>query len=207
MRILAVLLLAAAGASELAAQRPRPAVGAHVGYSRSDLTGPEAIQIRSRQGALTGVFLHFPVSRALAVRPELLFSLRGGRILARDQVTGGDLTLDIELAYLELPLLAHFSPPLGRYRPVLFAGAAPSLQIGCDFEIVQPEPERFTCNEVADFSIRGWDLGLVAGGGVEARLHRSTLALEARYTAGLRSILEGSQVENRSFALLLALTF
>jgi hypothetical protein len=48
---------------------------------------------------------------------------------------------------------------------------------------------------------------MVVGGGVEAHLNRATLALEARYTAGLRSILDDARVNNRAFAILLALTF
>ena len=206
MRSLVVLLLAAAVAGELQAQRPRPAVGAQVGYSRSDIGGADAEQVRSRQGALSGVFLHFPMSGALAVRPELLFSLKGGRTQATIE-GGGSATLDIELAYLELPVLAHVALGGGRYRPVLFAGPAPALQIGCDLQVViEPEPLRVTCNE-AEVAFRQWDVGLVAGAGVEAHLNRSTLALEARYTTGLRSILEGASIENRAFALLLALTF
>ena len=205
MRLLVPLLLVAA-AADLAAQRPRAAVGAQVGYSRSDISGADADQIRSRQGALSGVFLYFPVRGGLAARPELLFSLKGGRTLANLE-GGGTATLDIELAYLELPVLAHFAPALGRFRPVFFGGPAPALQIGCDLQvIVQPEPIRATCNE-ADVAFREWDFGMVVGGGVEARLNRATLALEARYTAGLRSIVSDVRVDNRSFALLLALTF
>jgi hypothetical protein len=205
MRLLVVLLLAAV-TTDLAAQRPRSAVGATVGYSRSDIGGSDAQGVRSRQGALSGVFLHFPYGRSLAVRPELLFALKGGRTLA-DIEGGGSATLDIELAYLELPVLAHLTVPAGRWRPVLFAGPAPALQIGCDLEVVvEPEPVRVTCNE-ADITFREWDLGLVAGGGLEARLNRATLALEARYTLGLRSILQDLQVNNRAFALLLAVTF
>lgn len=206
MRTLALLLLAIAAATELAAQRPRPSVGAQVGYSRSDISGADASGIRSRQGALTGAFLSFPLNRALAVRPELLFSLKGGRALAALE-GGGSATLDIELAYLELPVLAHFSPPVGRYRPVLFAGPAPALQIGCDLQlVVESESQRFTCNEV-DLIFREWDLGLVGGGGVELHLNRATVALEARYTAGMRSILQDTRVANGSFGLLLALSF
>ena len=206
MRILVVLLLVAAAATDLAAQRARPAVGAQVGYSRSHLSGADADQIQSRQGALTGVFLYFPVGAGLAVRPELLFSLKGGRTLA-DLEGGGTATLDIELAYLELPVLVHFSPAVGRWRPVLFGGPAPALRIGCDQQrVLQPEPIRGTCNE-AEFTFREWDTGVVLGGGVEAHLNRATLALEARYTAGLRSILDDERVDNRTFAILLALTF
>jgi hypothetical protein len=207
MRLLVVLLLAATFATELPAQRPRPSVGAQVGYSRSDIGGPDADQIGSRQGALSGVFLHFPVTRAVAVRPELLFSLKGGRTLAPLEGGGGTITLDFELAYLELPVLAHLSPAIGRYRPVIFAGPAPALQIGCDLQLIlQPDPLRLTCNQ-ADITFREWDLGMVLGGGVEAHLNRATLALEARYTAGLRSILDDARIDNRAFAILLALTF
>jgi hypothetical protein len=39
------------------------------------------------------------------------------------------------------------------------------------------------------------------------RLRRATVALEARYTAGTRSILEGVALKNRSFGLVLALLF
>jgi hypothetical protein len=206
MRVVVVLLLAAAFGADLQAQRLRPSAGAQVGYSRSDIGGADAEQVRSRQGALSGVFLHFPVTSAFAVRPELLFSLKGGRTLAQIE-GGGTATLDIELAYLELPVVVHAAPIGGRYRPVLFAGPAPSLQIGCDLQVVlEPEPLRVTCNE-AEISFRGWDIGMVAGAGFEAHLTRSTLALEARYTAGLRSILQGASVTNRTFALLLALTF
>ncbi|HEU5040374.1 MAG TPA: porin family protein [Gemmatimonadales bacterium] len=207
MRLLVVLLLAATFATELPAQRPRPSVGAQVGYSRSDIGGPDADQIGSRQGALSGVFLHFPVTRALAVRPELLFSLKGGGTLAPLEDGGGTIPLDFELAYLELPVLAHLSPAIGRYRPVIFAGPAPALQIGCDVELgFQSGPQRLTCNEAGP-TFRGWDLGLVAGAGVEAHLSRSTLALEARYTTGVRSIVDDFRASNRTFALLLALTF
>ena len=50
-------------------------------------------------------------------------------------------------------------------------------------------------------------LGLVGGGGVEIRWPQSALALEARYTAGLRSVLPGVTARNRAFGVVLALTF
>ena len=36
---------------------------------------------------------------------------------------------------------------------------------------------------------------------------RATIALEARYTAGTRSILEDVELKNRAFGLVLAVTF
>jgi hypothetical protein len=39
------------------------------------------------------------------------------------------------------------------------------------------------------------------------RLRRATIALEARYTVGTRSVLEGVALKSRSFGLVLALLF
>ena len=147
-------------------------------------------------------YLMAPISRALSFRPELLFSLKGGRTQT------GSALLDIELAYLEIPLLAKFSFSRRRFRPVIFAGPAPSLQIGCDVQfIAADQASRSTCGEGSFSLFRTFDFGIVAGGGVEVRWPQSALALEARYTAGLRSILDESDVRNRAYGLVLALTF
>ncbi len=191
----------------LSAQGPRAAVGAQVGYSRADLGGPDAEGIRARQGALTGVYLAAPLGRSLFLRPELLFALKGGRT----EVTledGSTATLDIDLAYIEVPLLARVTFPIGRVRPVLFGGPATGFQIGCDLQVIlATETVRSSCGEAGVAIFRTWDYGLVAGGGVEFGWAQSALSLEARYTAGVRSIVDGATVRNRAFDLMLALTF
>jgi hypothetical protein len=172
------------------------------GYSRTDLVGPAATQLRSRQGSVTGVYLVAPVVGPLSFRPELLFSLKGGRTQTESAL------LDIELAYLELPLLAKLSVGRRRVRPVLFGGPAPSFQIGCDVQfIASTQSSRATCGEGAFSLFRSFDVGVVAGGGVEFRWPQSAIALEARYTAGLRSIIDASEVRNRAYGVIVALTF
>jgi hypothetical protein len=199
---------ASAQAARAAAWFTRPAVGVQVGYSRTDLAvGGGGNLLNSRQGAITGLYLQFPVRDFLAIRPELLFSLKGGRTFAN--VNGQPTDIDIELAYLELPLLLRASIPTGAVRPVLFAGPAVSIQIGCDFTFNRvTDSSRSTCGQDSLRTlVREWDFGLVGGGGVEMRLRRATIALEARYTAGMRSVLEGIALKNRSFGLVLALLF
>jgi hypothetical protein len=199
-----MLMLLAAPAAR--AQERRASVGAEVGYSRSDLGGPDAQQLRSRQGALTGVYLDLPIRGGFGVRPELLFALKGGR--AETAGEGGTTLLDIELAYVEMPLLVRLQWPRGRYRPVIFGGPAPAVQIGCDLRVVLPGQEvRATCADPTVTLFRDLDFGLVAGGGVEARFSQAALALEARYTTGLRSALTTADVRNRALGVLLALTF
>ena len=93
-------------------------------------------------------------------------------------------------------------------RPVLFAGPALALRIGCDFRFTDPtSSNRSTCGVDNISGLRGWDVGLVGGAGAEFRLRRATMALEARYTAGVRTVLEGLDLKNRAFGVTLGLTF
>lgn len=197
-----------AAARQVGAQQ-RAAVGAQVGYSRADLTGENSDLVQSRQGAITGVYLNVPLNAVASVRPEVLFSLKGGRTLAFIQGTTTIALVDIELAYLELPVLARVSLPRGRFRPAVFGGPSVGLQIGCDFLItVASDSTRFTCGQDAVSGVREWDFGWVAGAAVEMHLPRTTLALQGRYSAGFRSVLEGAvDLRNRGMALLFGLTF
>ena len=186
------------------------AVGAQVGYSRADLTGEHSDLVESRQGAITGVYLHLPLNRVASVRPEVLFSLKGGRTLALVEGTDDIALVDIELAYLELPVLARLSLPKGRIRPAVFGGPSIGVQIGCDFLITIPPADstRVTCGQDNFSGVREWDFGWIAGAAVEMHFPRTTLALQGRYSAGFRSVLEGSvDLRNRGMALLFGLTF
>jgi hypothetical protein len=185
----------------------RPAVGAEVGYSRSDLGGADAQRVQSRQGALTGVYLQTPLKLPVFLRTEILFALKGGRTQAPVD-TGGSRELDVGLAYIEMPVLVRVGVMRGRFRPMVFGGPAPSLQIGCDLQVIDPNaPVRATCDATDVPNFRQFDIGVVMGGGLEIRWPQSALALEARYTAGLRSVLDGVDVKNRAFGVVLALTF
>jgi hypothetical protein len=193
----------------------RAAVGAQVGYTRADLTGENADLVESRQGAITGVYLHLPLHRLISVRPEVDFSLKGGQTLAL--VDGAVALVDVELAYLELPVLARFTVPGGRYRPVFFGGPSVGLQIGCDLRFTffdPPDSTRLTCGQERPDGqdevegVREWDIGWVAGMALEMHLPRTTLALQGRYSAGFRSVLSGAvDLRNRGIALLFGVTF
>jgi hypothetical protein len=214
-RAAALSLVAAClcGARAPAGAQERAAVGAEVGYSRADLIGESSDLVESRQGAITGVYLHLPVNGVLSIRPELLFSLRGGRTLIVDATTGDITELDIELAYLEFPVLARAILPRGRFRPAVFAGPSLALQIGCDLLFTAgADSARRTCGEEGDeravSGVREWDLAWTAGAALELHLPRTTLALQGRYTAGLRSVVEGPvDLRNRGIAVLFGLTF
>lgn len=216
-RAAATLGVAVCLAGGSAAAQAGAAVGAEVGYSRADLIGEDSDLVDARQGAITGVYLHLPLTPMISVRPELLFSLRGGRTLVlltgRDTIPDEVAELDIELAYLELPVLARLVLPRGRIRPAVFGGPSLALQIGCDFLFETSDSlSRFTCGEEVGQQVvnqvREWDVAWIAGAALELHLPRTTLALQGRYTAGFRSILEGPlDLRNRGVAVLFGLTF
>ena len=192
-----------------AGAQERTAVGAQVGYSKADLTGENSALVKSRQGAVTGVYLHLPVSSVVSVRPEVLFTLKGGQILAQIGDTPDIGLVDIELAYLELPVLARLTLPRGHFRPAVFGGPSVGLQIGCDFGITTADTvANVTCGQARASPVREWDLGWIAGAAVEMHRPRTTLALQGRYSAGFRSVLEGAvDLRNRGMAVLFGLTF
>ena len=202
----AICLMAVA---RVAGAQERAAVGAQVGYSRADLTGEDSDLVESRQGAVTGVYLHLPVHPLVSVRPEVLFSLKGGRTLTL--IDGAVAEVNIELAYLELPILARLSPARGRFRPAVFGGPTAGLQIGCDFLFVfvaSADSTRLTCGQDNVSGVREWDFGWIAGAAMEMHLRRTTLALQGRYSTGFRSVLTGPvDLRNRGVALLFGLTF
>jgi hypothetical protein len=192
-----------------AGAQERAAVGAQVGYSRADLTGENSELVQSRQGAITGVYLHLPMNPVVSVRPEVLFSLKGGRTLALIKGTSTTALVDIELAYLELPILARLTLPRGRFRPAVFGGPSAGVQIGCDFLIITPaDSTRVTCGQDNVTGVREWDFGWIAGASIEMHLPRTTLTLQGRYSAGFRSVLEGAvDLRNRGMAVLFGLMF
>jgi Outer membrane protein beta-barrel domain len=202
------------GVARIAGAQEGPAVGAQAGYSRADLTGENSDLVESRQGAITGVYLHLPVNRMVSVRPEVLFTLKGGRTLVLLTGTPNTALVDIELAYLELPILARWTLPRGRFRPTVFGGPSASLQIGCDFLfIVAADTSRQTCGQEEEVDpvpqqVRELDFGWIAGAAIEMHLPRTTLALQGRYSAGFRSFLKGNvDLRNRGVAVLFGLTF
>ncbi len=206
--------LAAAG--PLAAQSPHPLPGVMIGYSRADLRGGTGAPAGRRDGTLAGVFVRARLSRVLSVQPELLFARKGGRFTVGADTTGDgvpDITgvADLELAYIEVPVLLRLNVlrHRGAISPAVFGGVAPAFRIGCAVGattstagITLPD-----CQSNNVFGLRGVDLGLVVGGGMQIQYARSIVCLEARFTTGLRGIgHDRNSVKNRALGILFGVT-
>ena len=206
--------LAAAG--PLAAQSRHPSPGVQIGYSRADLGGGAGAQTGKRDGTLAGVFVRARLTRVLSLQPELLFARKGGRLTVGADTTGDGVpdisgVADLELAYIEAPVLLRLSVPRhrGAISPVAFGGVAPAFRIGCAAGtttstdgITLPD-----CQDKNVFGLRGVDFGLVVGGGIQIQYSQSVVSLEARFTTGLRGIGQGpNSVKNRTLGILLGVT-
>jgi len=195
----------------LPAQRLRSYIGVELGYSGSDLGGSGAGNIHMRNGALTGVYFFTPLTQFLGAQPELLFTSRGGRTTVRVVSTGELADYNLDLTYIEVPILFRaFVPfPSGRTRLTLLGGMSPAFRIGCTVQLRTSSGEvRGPCVAQAGVSIRSFDYSVVAGGGISVRVGRSPVALEGRYTRGFREVISNTApLLNRSYSVLLSVPF
>ena len=152
-----------------------------------------------------GGFVVLPLGGRTAVQIEALFTPKGGKIVQETD----DVTSTLILDYLEVPLLGRittFRSPSVSFH--VFGGPSAGIRINAKQQVAYSGGagnSGYTddiSSEVARF-----DLGLIAGGGVDVGRHG---AIDARYFWGLtdvnRNASEGS-VRNRGLTILAGLRF
>ena len=147
----------------LYAQDP-PMLGLKVGLNFSKFNDDKA---QSLAGFAGGGFLTYSLNDWLALQPEVIFTMKGGKLV--EQATGYlPVEFDIRLNYVEIPVLAKvqfFSG--GLFRPHLFAG---------------PFVSYLTEN------IRQVDYGIAFGTGFHLNFESSALIFDLRYSLGMRDV-------------------
>lgn len=103
------VLLAAPLAPEAAAQT---SFGLKGGLNTSFFGGDDAGDSEPRLGFVGGAVLRSQVNPGFALQAEVLYSQKGD-VLDRSNAGGGDITT--ELDYIEIPVMARVSAPLGLY--------------------------------------------------------------------------------------------
>lgn len=148
-------------------------------------------------GFVGGAFVELGLTGALAVRAEGLFSQRG----VSDPTTLAEINLD----YLEVPVLLVARLGTGPIRPVLFGGPVFSVETGCG--LTAPGASSIECS--GDVETETSEYGLAFGGGVEAGLGPLQLLLDGRYNMGLSNLdaTEETESKNRTWAFMAGLGF
>jgi hypothetical protein len=134
--------------------------------------------IPPRLGPVGGVWVRTRPASRLSFQAEGLFSEKGTH-----WNFSPDLSIEIRVRYLEIPLLARadFGAPTSTTRVFVIGGAAPAFKLSARAggEFFGQEATRDAGRDIEPF-----DLGLVGGLGVEF----GRLLIEARYTHGLLRI-------------------
>lgn len=202
------LLLLVALATASAEAQSKPSLGVELGYARSDFTGRDVGAFGFQEGALAGAYFRVPLTGGIAVQQGILISSKGGAITGVDTL-GRSVRLELDLVYLDLPLLLRARVPLALgTRLLLEGGLAPGLRIGCGLEtlvdgVTQPQT---SCGPGGG-DIRTLDVGVLGGVGVGIPIEQSELSLETRLIQGVRTVSRSSDVRNRSLAFLVSVPF
>ena len=209
--ILMLLLVPASLSAQAPAQRSslRPAVGGELGYSRSDLGGPDAQRVQSRQGALTGVYLQLPIAARSSSGPRSCSRSRAGARRRPWWAAVHDGPRHRAGLHRAARRCCGSGAPRGGSGRWSSAAPAPALQIGCDLQVIDPNlpsaPSATRSRPPGLPPVRFGPRGRAADSRCAGRSRRWRSRRATRL--GLRSVLEEVDVRNRAFGVVLALTF
>lgn len=211
MRIVPAFLVAAllfvVTAESAAAQMT---LGLRAGATVSDLSlDSEGIEpeFDSRRGFTIGAYLDMPLSGGLFFQPGIGFAQKGAKL--NDEVDGEDVSLGINLDYIEVPLLFRYAfATTGALGVHVLAGPALAFESGCALAIEgEGASIEIDCDQTGsedDFEVdtESFDIGAMFGGGITFPLGGVTGTVEALYNLGLRNIAGGDggdSSKNRAF--------
>ncbi len=165
----------------------------------------DTYEAKSLSGFQIGGFATFNLSSSFALQPEFIYCKKGGKVqgdgILSDMGTTSTYAVDeqIELTYLEIPILVKFKiPTQGKLQPTIFAGPALALNLSAksDFEltIIRDDGgpiDSETLGGKADISNnKSTDIGLVFGGDLKLKAGSANFVLDVRYTLGTSKLFE-----------------
>ena len=187
-------------------------VGIEAGVSVTQLATP-AQNWGSRTGPLLGASASVSFTPWLAVQAGLRLHQKGAAVPG---------AFEMQIVYLEFPLLMRVGVGSRDWpvRPLVMVGVAPATELSCVAQepavSVSPAPQSspppMASIDCTNYRTDHWDLGVVAGGGVEFRLGRLRAAVVGQYTRGTHNIAsgethfaEGFSVYNRATSIVLSI--
>jgi hypothetical protein len=207
----AVLALASLLLTPLAlAAQARSAIGVEFGYTRASFSGRDSRGVTLHEGAVAGAFFEVALASWLALRPGIHIASKGGATTVVPADSTQPVRFELDLVYLDFPLVLRSRiPAIGRTRLILTGGAVPAVRIGCNVDLSRDGATlaRNACSDANGASFRSWDVELLGGVGFGIPIERSELALEARFTQGLRSLSSQSDIKNRALTIAISVPF
>ncbi len=221
-----IFVAVCAGPVREAAAGPTFEFGLRGGLSMAKLTGDDTKGIirledydatisgdvdQYRMGFTGGVYLMVNVTEMFGVRLEALYAMKGGKGEVEGTVDYSGLedvpfTADVtfKLAYIEIPLLAVLSIPVGETAKFnAMAGPAVSFKTSAELQIELAIMGYFIDQtEDIDEYVKGTDVGGVIGGGFSFEVGQVNLFVDGRWTFGFSSIDDsGEDIDVKNSAL------
>lgn len=169
-------------------------LGLTSGATPSTFAGDEFDNAEMKVGFTGGGRAIIPFNRYIGLQPEVLFSQRGTSFEESEN--------EINLNYIQAPILVRVSAPLGPITPKIMAG--PTVGVLTDGSV---EVEGINVGvDTDDFS--RLDVGAAVGAGVDIAIGPGTISLDARAGQSLTDITdEESDTFNRAYDLLAGYNF
>ncbi|MGH7623817.1 MAG: porin family protein [Gemmatimonadaceae bacterium] len=195
-----------------------PAFGVMGGLNLASMGGSDASGLDSRVGFLVGGFAKFQITPKIAIQPELFYTQKGAK-QNMDDGNGGTITAHIKPSYVELPVLVRMNfsmAPDAGARPFILLGPTFALKAGCQFSASDAGASvSESCGDAAaqsaqsgeNVDAKSFDMGALAGAGIDLRAGGHTMSLGLRYDYGFTGIFDGSNMKNRALSFVVGFGF
>lgn len=158
--------------------------------------------MQSRIGFCGGGFATVGVGDMVVIQPEAMYTQKG----AKWESWYEPEIITLKLDYINIPLLFKFMVPVkGAVKPNLFVGPYLGINVNATHRI----DRIYGTSEERDYDefYEDTDFGMVLGGGVDFLLKKGKFVLDGRYSIGLITVQEGSDLKNRVFSFTLGYLF
>lgn len=175
--------------------------GIKLGLNFATFTGDDVTDdVESDMGLAIGGFVTWSFTDMFAVQPEVLYSQKGAKWSM--DVLGIPFDYSYNLTYLDIPILAKATFPVGGNKASVVLGPSIGILLSAEEEVSMSILS--DTNDIKD-QMASMDLGLVAG----AAFEMGKYSLEARYNLGLSALDKDgeSKMYNSVISVLLGYSF
>lgn len=193
-RLITGLMLAGFVLVTTAAHAATWQVGLKGGVAVQKLSGDDvnSDQVDNRTGFVGGAYLQSDISRNFGVRLETLYFMKGA------SADSADVSVTVKLDYVEFPLLAVAHLPLSeKARVDIFGG--PTFAFNTSAKAEASLGGLSGSVDIGD-GVKGFDIGLTFGAGVNFDVGSSIIGIDGRYGFGLESIVDSDALSDFGFS-------
>ncbi len=183
-------------------------VGPKVGINLASFKGADADQLESFQGkgpgiiggVASGINAKLKFAGGINIQVEVIYSMKGGEWEFSEawyDTATSTRTQLIRMNYIEIPVLLNYELPLkGNLIPYLYAGPAVAFNVSneakFEMEAVMDGKKVFYQDWYEDniYNAKGTIYEAIVGVGLNIKLGKNSLALEARYKHGFGTVFD-----------------